>query len=45
MNVIVNEMLHYEKILIAIYQDFFASIDKILISAERMATKLSLFEI
>ena len=38
-------MAHYGKNLISVFQQFFASVDKIIILAERLGTTLSFYEI
>ena len=39
------EMVHYAKRFIAIFRDFFASINKVSFFSGRMGTRLSLFEV
>ena len=38
-----NEIAHYERFLISVFEEFFASIDKILILAERLGTRFRHF--
>ena len=38
------EIAHYEKSLISVFQEFFASISKIFTLTRRLATRLSLYE-
>ena len=37
--------MHYGKILISVFQEFFASIDKIFILAGGLGTRLSFYEV
>ena len=39
------EIAHYQKSLISVFQQFFASINKIFILAERLGTRLSFYEV